>query len=132
MWSDGVSKIDMLAYEPYAELIFDIATSERLNPLTIGLFGNWGSGKSTLLSLVDEKIKEKSKEPEIVSITINAWMFEGYDDAKTALMDSIVRVINDNKSISDKCKTEILKLIKKNRLDSCWRSTCKERYSIST
>jgi pantothenate kinase-related protein Tda10 len=60
MWSDGVSKIDMLAYEPYAELIFDIATSERLNPLTIGLFGNWGSGKSTLLSLVDEKIK---KEP---------------------------------------------------------------------
>lgn len=113
MWSDGVSKIDMLAYEPYAELIFDIATSERLNPLTIGLFGNWGSGKSTLLSLVDEKIKEKSKEPEIVSITINAWMFEGYDDAKTALMDSIVRVINDNKSISDKCKTEILKLIKK-------------------
>lgn len=43
MWSDGVSKIDMLAYEPYAELIFDIATSERLNPLTIGLFGNWGS-----------------------------------------------------------------------------------------
>jgi predicted KAP-like P-loop ATPase len=101
MWSDGVSKIDMLAYEPYAELIFDIATSERLNPLTIGLFGNWGSGKSTLLSLVDEKIKEKVEEPKVISITVNAWMFEGYDDAKTALMDSIVRVINDNESIAE-------------------------------
>ena len=41
MWSDGVSQIDMLAYEPYAELVFDVATSARLNPLTIGLFGNW-------------------------------------------------------------------------------------------
>ena len=113
MWSDGVSKIDMLAYEPYAELIFDIATSERLNPLTIGLFGNWGSGKSTLLSLVDEKIKEKSEEPRIITITVNAWMFEGYDDAKTALMDSIVRVIKDNESIDKKCKTGIGDLIKK-------------------
>lgn len=104
MWSDGVSKIDMLAYEPYAELIFDIATSERLNPLTIGLFGNWGSGKSTLLSLVDTKIKEKVEEPKVISITVNAWMFEGYDDAKTALMDSIVRVINENDSI---CKRQV-------------------------
>lgn len=113
MWSDGVSKIDMLAYEPYAELIFDIATSERLNPLTIGLFGNWGSGKSTLLSLVDEKIKEKVEEPKVISITVNAWMFEGYDDAKTALMDSIVRVINENESIAEECKNGIGELIKK-------------------
>ena len=113
MWSDGVSKIDMLAYEPYAELIFDIATSERLNPLTIGLFGNWGSGKSTLLSLVDTKIKEKVEEPKVISITVNAWMFEGYDDAKTALMDSIVRVINENDSIEKECKNGIGELIKK-------------------
>ena len=113
MWSDGISKIDMLAYEPYAELIFDIATSERLNPLTIGLFGNWGSGKSTLLNLVDVKIKESVEEPKVISITINAWMFEGYDDAKTALMDSIVRVINENESIDEECKKGIGKLIKK-------------------
>lgn len=113
MWSDGVSKIDMLAYEPYAELIFDVATSERLNPLTIGLFGNWGSGKSTLLNLVEKKIKEKGEEPKVISITVNAWMFEGYDDAKTALMDSIIRVINDNKSIKEECKKGIGNLIKK-------------------
>ncbi len=113
MWSDGVSQIDMLAYEPYAELVFDVATSARLNPLTIGLFGNWGSGKSTLLNLVDKKIKEKAEEPKVISITVNAWMFEGYDDAKTALMDSIVRVINENESIEEECKKGIGKLIKK-------------------
>ncbi|MDD3503431.1 MAG: P-loop NTPase fold protein [Eubacteriales bacterium] len=113
MWSDGVSKIDMLAYEPYAELIFDVATSERLNPLTIGLFGNWGSGKSTLLNLVEKKVKEKGEEPKVITITVNAWMFEGYDDAKTALMDSIIRVINENESIKKECKEGIGNLIKK-------------------
>ena len=102
-----------MVYLKYAELIFDIATSERLNPLTIGLFGNWGSGKSTLLSLVDTKIKEKVEEPKVISITVNAWMFEGYDDAKTALMDSIVRVINENDSIEKECKNGIGELIKK-------------------
>jgi len=94
----------MLVYKPYAELIFDIATSERLNPLTIGLFGNWGIGKSTLFSLVDKKIKEKVEEPKVISITINAWMFEGYDDAKTTLMDSIIRVINENDSIEEEIR----------------------------
>lgn len=113
MWLDDVSKVDMLAYEPYAELIYNIATSKRLNPLTIGLFGNWGSGKSTLLNLVDKKIKDKGEPPKVISIMINAWMFEGYDDAKTALMDSILRVISENKSIAKECQEGIRNLIKK-------------------
>jgi predicted KAP-like P-loop ATPase len=104
MCLDDVSKVDMLAYEPYAELIYNIATSKRLNLLTIGLFGNWGSGKSTLLNLVDKKIKDKGEPPKVISIMINAWMFEGYDDAKTALMDSILRVISENKSIAKECQ----------------------------
>lgn len=112
MWSDSVSEIDMLSYKPYAELIYDIAISDRMNPLTIGLLGSWGSGKSTLLSLVDEKIKEVT-DKKVVSIMINAWMFEGYDDAKTSLMDSILRAIEDNKKVSQECKQGLGKLIKK-------------------
>lgn len=61
MWADDASKIDMLAYEPYANLICEVATSERMNPLTIGLFGNWGSGKSTLLHLIEQTAKKKMK-----------------------------------------------------------------------
>lgn len=29
MWADNASKIDMLSYEPYAELLHDIALSEH-------------------------------------------------------------------------------------------------------
>lgn len=113
LWSDGVSRVDMLAYEPYAKLVYNIAISDRLNPITIGLFGNWGSGKSTLLNLVERKIKEEGQTKKIIPIMVNAWMFEGYDDAKTALMDSILRAIDENELIGDECKKGIANLIKK-------------------
>ena len=75
MWADNASKIDMLAYKPYAELIYEISNNERMNPLTIGLFGSWGSGKSTLLGLIEDKIKSKeTTEDGVIVISLNAWM----------------------------------------------------------
>lgn len=112
MWADNASKIDMLAYRPYAELMYEISNDERMNPLTIGLFGSWGSGKSTLLSLVNEKISN-TKDKKIIAITLNSWMFEGYDDAKTALMEALLRAIKENEEIKEKLKENFVKLIKR-------------------
>lgn len=114
MWADNASKIDMLSFEPYAELLHEMALSERVNPLTIGLFGNWGSGKSTVLNLIDKKISAENNK-KVVSIFVNAWMFEGYDDAKTALMEVILRTLEDNRSVREKVGGAIKKL--KDRVD---------------
>ncbi|WP_163880828.1 KAP family P-loop NTPase fold protein [Paenibacillus favisporus] len=114
MWADNASKIDMLSFEPYAELLHEMALSERINPLTIGLFGNWGSGKSTVLNLINKKITAETNK-NIVSIFVNAWMFEGYDDAKTALMEVILRTLEDNKGIKEKVGGALKKL--KDRVD---------------
>lgn len=112
MWADNASKIDMLAYKPYAELIYEISNNERMNPLTIGLFGSWGSGKSTLLGLIEDKIKSKeTTEDGVIVISLNAWMFEGYDDAKTAIMGSLLKAIEENKSIGDEFKDGFKSLI---------------------
>jgi hypothetical protein len=97
MWADDASKIDMLAYQPYAGLITEIAVSERMNPLTIGLFGNWGSGKSTLLNLIEEQTSSHSNK-KIAVVKVNAWMFEGYEDAKTALMEAILQSMKENQT----------------------------------
>lgn len=82
MWLDNASDIDILFYEPYARIIADIAKNEQYNPLTVGVFGLWGAGKSTLLKLIGEKLKSQDG---IICVTINAWMFESYDDAKPQL-----------------------------------------------
>ncbi|EOO20863.1 KAP family P-loop NTPase fold protein [Bacillus cereus] len=112
MWADDASKIDMLAYRPYADLITEIAISERMNPLTIGLFGNWGSGKSTLLNLI-EKQTSISNEKKVAVVKVNAWMFEGYEDAKTALMEAILQSLKENQTFFQNSTERIKGLMKR-------------------
>ena len=111
MWIDSASNIDMLAYKPFAELLYRIIHNERMNPLTIGLYGSWGAGKSTVLKLTEDIISEKRSEgsKKIECISINAWMLESYDDAKCALMESLLKSMEECGS----AKSEIKGLFKR-------------------
>ena len=108
MWLDNASDIDILFYEPYARIIADIAKNEQYNPLTVGVFGLWGAGKSTLLKLIGEKLKSQDG---IICVTINAWMFESYDDAKTAIMEALLQELKEEVPIE--AKKKLGKLIKR-------------------
>lgn len=109
MWLDNASDIDILFYEPYARIIADIAKNEQYNPLTVGVFGLWGAGKSTLLKLIGEKLKSQD---EIICVTINAWMFESYDDAKTAIMEALLQELKEEVPVEE-TKKKLGKLIKR-------------------
>lgn len=112
MWLDKESQIDLLAYSPFAELITNITANERLNPLTIGLFGRWGAGKSTLLKLVEKNIEERDEtKKKFVCISLNSWVFEGYDDAKSAIMESLLRTLMDNQPAFERLEDAIKSLI---------------------
>lgn len=94
MWLDNASDIDMLFYQPYAQLIADIVKKKECNPLTIGLFGIWGAGKSTLLELISKNIDPENNN--VACVQLNAWMFEGYEDAKAALMEALLNEMKNN------------------------------------
>ena len=89
MWLDNASDIDILFYGPYAKLISSIAEDKINSPLTIGVFGLWGAGKSTLLNLIEHQLNED--DANVTCVKINAWMFEGYEDAKIALMETLLK-----------------------------------------
>lgn len=110
MWTDNASKIDMLFYKPYADIISEMSVNTDKNPLTVGVFGIWGAGKSTLLNLISDLYKEKDG---IICVTINAWMFENYEDAKTAIMEAMLRELKEEEKIPDKVKGSLAGLIKK-------------------
>lgn len=110
MWTDNASKIDMLFYKPYAEIISETAINTDEDPLTVGVFGIWGAGKSTLLNLINSSYEEKDG---IICIAINAWMFESYEDAKAAIMEAMLRELKEDKKIPDKIKGSLSGLIKK-------------------
>ena len=73
MWLDNASEVDILFYEPYANVIADISKNPSYKPLTIGVFGVWGAGKSTLLKLIEQKIDvDSEKKRKTLCININA------------------------------------------------------------
>ena len=95
MWNDNVASSDYLFYKPYATIIARAAMDRDRSPLTIGVFGSWGTGKTTLLSMVQDEIEHKAADSATLCIRLNAWTFEGYDDAKTALMEALLQSLQE-------------------------------------
>ena len=98
------SKIDFLNFNETAESIKDLITEKELMPISIGVFGDWGAGKSTILELT--KASLETDEQEYIQVHFDAWTFQGYDDAKAALLETIastlVKKAADDKNLSAK------------------------------
>lgn len=132
MWVDRESEVDLLSYEPFAELVKNILLDGTMNPLTIGLFGSWGAGKSTLLKLVDTKLSDEKElqSRKIAKVFLNAWAFEGYDDAKSALMESLLLELQDSVPEFNNVKNKISALI--GRLDFFRMGKFALKYGVPT
>jgi len=97
MWRDSESNEDFLNFSEIADQIATLATSPDLLPVSIGVFGTWGTGKSTVLRLVEKKLKDAKPEPIIIKF--DAWLYQGYDDAKAALKEVVAdRLLAEAKS----------------------------------
>lgn len=97
MWRDNESDSDFLNFTELAEQIATLATSPQLLPVSIGVFGTWGTGKSTVLRLAESKLNQRDAKPIIIKF--DAWLYQGYDDAKAALMEVVAsRLLDEAKS----------------------------------
>lgn len=110
MWSDNETAIDLLNIEHYVSTVIELATDETLLPVTIGVFGDWGNGKSSLLQMVKEKLVAEDK---VVCLYFNGWLFEDYDDAKAALMGTILDEIEKSPKFLTSAKKTLDNLRKK-------------------
>ena len=92
MWNDKETDIDLLGHDKIAQTIIEIIEDKHLRPLTIGVYGDWGVGKSSVISLLQKGIREANKEHKTIAhcIVFNGWLFQGYEDAKTALIETVV------------------------------------------
>lgn len=92
MWNDKETDIDLLGHDKLAQTVIEIIQDNHLRPLTIGVYGDWGVGKSSILAILQKKIKEANDLgiAKTHYIVFNGWLFQDYEDAKSALMESIV------------------------------------------
>lgn len=109
MWTDNITDKDFLGFDVHANLIKELIRDEKMLPLTIGLFGDWGSGKSSILEVLK---KDLEKEEDTACLYFNGWVFEGYDDAKAALLETIIKAFEDEEKFGEGLKDDIQKLFK--------------------
>lgn len=107
MWRDSESDQDFLNFTEVADQIATLATRPDLLPVSIGVFGTWGTGKSTVLRLVEKKFNESAPQPLVIKF--DAWLYQGYDDSKAALMevvaDRLLEEAKNNEGLLDKAKS---------------------------
>lgn len=103
MWPDNETTLDFLNYAETAEVIADLLGDKRLRPISVGVFGGWGVGKSSLLKLVEQKFANSN---DYIVLTFDAWLFQSYDDARAALLDTIASALykasEDNQTLAAK------------------------------
>lgn len=99
MWKDSETEIDYLDFSYIVEIMKDTINDEKLLPSCIGLYGDWGSGKSSLMHMCKRQLEQQ--DDGTVCLLFNGWLYESYDDAKTAIIASILDGIKENRKLSD-------------------------------
>lgn len=110
MWSDNETTEDLLGFKVHANLITEVVKDDTLLPITIGVFGDWGSGKSSILKIASEQLR--ALDDGTFVLYFNGWLFEGYDDAKAALLESIIKEFEKNKAFEPNVKNKAKELLK--------------------
>lgn len=129
MWQDVEAEVDLLNHGIVARAAAGLISDAGGAPLTVGISGGWGAGKSTLVKLIgaelhaDSEAQEKAgnKKPPYVLLEFNAWLYQGYEDARHALLDvvadKLLKVAKKDETKSQKVlafvkRVRILKTVK--------------------
>lgn len=92
MWADNETERDFLNFSGIADTVAEIIAQANGRPVSIGVSGSWGVGKSSLIKLTQTSLSSRPRQKgdrEFVVVEFNAWLYQGYDDARAALMDVI-------------------------------------------
>ncbi len=104
---DQETKVDFLNNEAMARSVVSVIKKTQGKPITIGVHGDWGAGKSSVLEMIEEGL---SAEEKILCIKFNGWQFQGFEDAKIAVIESIVTELIAQRSLMTIASEEVKNL----------------------
>jgi len=85
--TDNETKVDLLNNEAIAATIIKLLKDRPDQPVTVGVHGDWGAGKSSVLEMIEDGFEGEEK---VLCLKFNGWRFQGFEDAKIALIEGIV------------------------------------------
>ena len=107
--TDNETKVDLLNNEAIATTIINLLCERPDRPVTLGVHGDWGAGKSSILEMIEAGFEDKEKT---LCIKFNGWRFQGFEDAKIALIEGIVTGLLDKRPLLTKATDELKRTFK--------------------
>ena len=108
--ADNETAVDLLYYEAIARTVVRVVAEQSDEPLSVGIHGDWGAGKSSLLMMVEEAFEENER---VLCVRFNGWLFQGFEDAKAVLIETIVDELLRKRSKRDKLADQAKKVLRR-------------------
>ncbi|MEY9685944.1 Qat anti-phage system ATPase QatA [Bradyrhizobium elkanii] len=97
--TDNETSVDLLNNEAISHCIIALLNEQPSRPVTIGVHGDWGAGKSSILEMIEAGLDGKD---EVLCLKFNGWRFQGFEDAKIALIEGIVAGLIEKRPLLSK------------------------------
>lgn len=85
--ADNETRVDLLNNEAIATTVIKLIRDRPDQPVSVGVHGDWGAGKSSVLEMIEAGFED---EERVLCLKFNGWRFQGFEDAKIALIEGIV------------------------------------------
>lgn len=108
--NDQETATDLLHYEAIARTVVRFINETPDAPVTIGVHGDWGAGKSSVLKMTESAFKGKDR---VLCLWFNGWTFEGFEDAKTVVIETIVDELRRSRPTSTKVADAAKKVLRR-------------------
>lgn len=108
--NDQETATDLLYYETIAKTVVKLVGRTRDAPVTVGVHGDWGAGKSSVLKMLEASLADNDR---VLCLWFNGWTFEGFEDAKTVVIETIVDELRRARPTSTKVAAAAKKVLKR-------------------
>lgn len=108
--TDNETKVDLLNNEAIATTIIHLLAKRPEQAITVGVHGDWGAGKSSILEMIEASL---DGDQDVVCIKFNGWRFQGFEDAKIALIEGIVTELIEKRSLGTKAGEAVKNIFKR-------------------
>jgi len=90
LWPDNPTSLDLLGFSDIASPIVSAVERERLDPVAVGVFGDWGCGKTTILELIDASYDERD---DVIVVFTHPWEYDPTLDPRASLIAEVLGAV---------------------------------------
>ncbi|CAN5717052.1 KAP family P-loop domain protein [soil metagenome] len=90
LWRDNPTALDLLGFADIAAPLIEAINRERLDPVAVGVFGDWGSGKTTVLEILNEEL---TSHDETIVVYTRPWEYDPTLDVRATLITEVLEAL---------------------------------------